>query len=117
MTFKSLVTQGLNTIRDVGGETVTYADGSGTVTLTAAISRTNFDVVDNEGMVERYEMRDFLVVASDLVIGGSTVTPSRGHQITWESSTFEGMAPGKEPVCSFVDQHNHMYRVHTKRTA
>jgi len=117
MTLRSLVTGALDVIRDVGGETITYSNGSGTVSLTCAVARTEFETVDMNGITERVEMRDFLVVASDLVISGSAVTPSRGHTITWDSGTYELMSPGREPVHEHVDQHAYMFRIHTKRTA
>lgn len=117
MTLRELVTGALEVIRDVGGETITYSDGSGSVTVTAAIGRTEFETVDMSGITERVEMRDFLVIATDLVISASAVTPSRGHTITWGSDTYEVMSPGREPVHEHVDQHAYMFRIHTKRTS
>lgn len=99
--------------------TVTYRRGETSAEVRAAIGRTVFEVTDSVGVAERTESRDFLIPASDLVLGGEAVLPKQGDRIeeTQDSKVYvyEVMAPGQEPCWRFSDSYRRTLRVHTKQ--
>jgi hypothetical protein len=100
-------------------ETVIYRREADSVSLAATIGRTVFEVDDGFGVLQKYESRDFLVLADDLVLAGSPVLPEAGDRIeeTVGTTTFvyEVMAPGKEPPWRYSDPYRKTLRIHTKQ--
>ena len=94
---------------------VTYSRGSDSVTLSATIGKTLFEVDRGGGVVEHSESRDFLVRAAELVLSGAPVLPQRGDRITDGGLVYEVMAPGSEPHYRFADPYRTMLRIHTKQ--
>jgi len=98
--------------------TVAYQRGDDSVVLSATIGRTEFEQVDEHGIVQRVESRDFIIRAADLVLAASQTLPRGGDQIreTDGEMTFvyEVMAPGDEPPWRYSDQYRKALRVHTK---
>ncbi|MCC6165103.1 MAG: hypothetical protein IT182_17295 [Acidobacteria bacterium] len=90
----------------------------GFVGLQATLGETVFDQVDEHGVVHRFESRDFLITAADLVLGGSVTLPVAGDRITVTingmSRVHEVMAPGDEQPYRFCDPHRVTMRIHTK---
>lgn len=101
--------------------TVTYERGTDSVELSATIGRTEFEQADEYGTVHRIEARDYLVRASDLVLGGQQTLPQAGDHIreTDGAQTFvyEVMAPGTEPPWRYSDPYRKTLRIHTKHVA
>ncbi len=99
--------------------TVTYQRGVDTVDVLASIGRTTFELDDGYGVLQKFESRDFLILADDLVLNGSTVLPQRGDRIQETQAgttyTYEVLAPGKEPVFRFSDAYRKTLRIHTKQ--
>ena len=99
--------------------TVTYERGVESVSLAATIGRTIFEVDNGHGVLERIESRDFLVLAVDLVIAGSSVLPQRGDRIRETQGVttyvYEVMSPGKEPQWRWSDPYRKTLRIHTKQ--
>jgi hypothetical protein len=99
-------------------EPVAYWRGTAVVVLPAAVGRTEFEVDNGTGVLEKVESRDFLIRTSDLVLGGENVLPERGDQIreTKDGLTYvyEVMAPGREPCWRYSDPYRRALRVHTK---
>jgi len=99
--------------------TVTYRRGEDFVEVRAAIGRTVFEVDDSVGVAERTESRDFLIPASDLVLGEQATLPKRGDHIeeTQDATVYvyEVMAPGQEPCWKYSDAYRRTLRVHTKQ--
>ncbi len=97
---------------------VTYQRGAQSVTLLATIGRTEFEQVDEYGVVSRAQSRDFLLRTADLVLGGSTVLPQAGDRIreTDDGVTFvhEVMAPAGQPPWRYSDAFRRTLRIHTK---
>jgi len=60
---------------------VVYVRGVEEVTLNATIGQTEFEEQDRDGFVQREQSRDFIVLAEDLIIDGSVVTPESGDLI------------------------------------
>lgn len=102
------------------GRTVTYRRGADAVAVTATIGRTEFEVDDEFGVLRKFESRDFLIPAAELVLNGQTVLPERGDEIdeTQESVayTYEVMPPGKAPAFRYSDPYRRTLRIHTKQT-
>ena len=99
--------------------TVTYQRGEETAQVPASIGRTTFEIEDGYGLIEKFESRDFLILASDLVLSGSQTLPQRGDRIqeTQGATTFkyEVLAPGKEPAWRYSDPYRKTLRIHTKQ--
>ena len=97
---------------------VTYARGEHSVEVQAAVGRTEFEVDNGTGILEKVESRDFLIRTSDLVLGGQNVLPERGDRIreTKDGLTYvyEVMAPGREPCWRYSDPYRRALRIHTK---
>jgi hypothetical protein len=99
--------------------TVTYQRGADTVDVPASIGRTTFEVDDGYGIVQKWESRDFLILAADLVLNGSQTLPQRGDRIQETQAgttyTYEVLAPGKEPAWRYSDPYRKTLRIHTKQ--
>jgi hypothetical protein len=101
--------------------TVVYQRGADAVEIAATIGRTEFEQVDEHGVVQRLQSRDFLVRAADLVLAGAATLPKAGDRIreTVGAQTFvyEIMAPGNEPPWRYCDPYRKALRIHTKHVA
>jgi hypothetical protein len=67
----------------------------------------------------RHESRDFLLLAADLVLDGTSTLPQRGDRI-YESQgdqtyVYEVTAPAKEPCWRYSDPYRKTLRIHTKQ--
>ena len=117
-----LLQQGSDWLQDQRHEhltqSVTYKRGVESVSVSATIGRTMFEVDNGQGVLERIESRDFLVLAADLVLGAAPTLPQRGDRIreTQGTSTYvyEVMAPGKEPEWRWSDAYRKTLRIHAK---
>lgn len=88
---------------------VAYARGPQSLTLRATVGRTQFDLADDTGILQRIESRDYLIRASDLTFG----EPKAGDRIT-DGAVYEVMAPGGEPPWRYSDPNRKTLRIHTK---
>lgn len=97
---------------------VLYHRDSDSVTVSATIGRTEFEIDDEFGVVQRIESRDFLVLTAELILAGSITLPQRGDVIEeivgTETLQYEVTAPGKEPCWRYSDLHRQTLRIHTK---
>jgi hypothetical protein len=98
---------------------VTYVRGGRTLDVLATIGKTLFEVDDGYGVVVRYESRDYLIQAADLVLDSQALVPQRGDRVreVQGSTTFiyEVTAPGKEPAWRHSDPYRTALRIHTKQ--
>lgn len=102
--------------------TVTYRRGVATVEVDAEVGHSDFDIVSDEGVVEQWESRDFLIAAADLILGGVEVLPAIGDEIVEtigsDDLVYSVMAPtSDQPPWRYSDQWRITLRVHTKHTA
>jgi hypothetical protein len=100
---------------------VIYERGGETIEILATIGRTLFEQVDaSGGVLQKIESRDFLVRASDLILGGRPTLPKSGDRIHEESIgqvfIYEVMTPlgGNEPPYRYSDPNRRTLRIHTK---
>jgi len=98
---------------------VVYQRGTEQVTVQATVGRTLLKLDDGYGGVRmEWTDRDFLVHASDLVLGGSQTLPERGDLIRemqgGKTFVYEVLAPGKEPAWRWSDPFRKVLRIHTK---
>jgi hypothetical protein len=96
-----------------------YRRGALQTSVQATIGRTLLKLDDAYGGVRmEWTDRDFLIHASDLVLGGSVVTPERGDQIRESAgvntAVYEVMAYGGEPPWRYSDPFGTVLRIHTK---
>lgn len=100
---------------------VTYVRGTSTVDVQATIGRTVFEQVDEFGIVQKIETRDFLIRTADLVLDAQVTLPQRGDLVRETEGTttfvYEVLAPGNEPVFRYSDPYRKALRIHTKHIA
>lgn len=106
--------------QEADGAEVTYRRGAQSVTLTAIRGQSLLRISDRFGnsRVERTQS-DFLVLASDLELGGTATTPQRGDTIedtiNGKALTYKVLPPGEgEPCWRWSDEARTGYRIHTK---
>lgn len=95
--------------------TVAYQRGAYTAQCLAAIGRSTFEAQNQNGVIETYESRDFLVRVAELPYG----EPQRGDRIVEEmdgvARFYEVAAPKGVPVFHYGDAFESLVRIHTKR--
>jgi hypothetical protein len=89
---------------------VVYRRGPLQVTLRATVGRTEFELADEQGILQRVESRDFLVRADDLTFG----IPQAGDVIVEGGLAFEVNSPGGTPAWRYSDPNRATLRIHTK---
>jgi hypothetical protein len=99
---------------------VVYLRGTDSVALDATVGRTLFEQEDlaGSGVVQRTESRDYLVRASDLVLGVAQTEPRVGDRVREPSGTaallYEVMSVGGEPPFRYSDPERITLRIHTR---
>jgi hypothetical protein len=95
---------------------VIYRRGDDTAEVPATIGKTLFRIEDEYGRVVRYESRDFLITASELILNETVVSPERGDEIIDDGFIYEVMAPANEPEWRYSDSFRNTLRIHSKLT-
>jgi hypothetical protein len=95
---------------------ITYRRGDYIAKVPATIGKTLFRIEDEYGRVVRYESRDFLITASELILDENVVLPERGDEIIDEGFIYEVMAPANEPEWRYSDSFRNTLRIHSKLT-
>jgi hypothetical protein len=100
---------------------VTYERGPDSVQLAATVGRTEFEQVDEHGIVQRLQSRDYLLRAADLVLAGQVTLPKSGDLIRetdgGQTFVYGVMAPGGEPPWRYSDPYRKALRIHTKHVS
>lgn len=100
---------------------VTYERGAEQVPVKATVGKTEFEIDDGSGVIERFQSRDYLIHAADLVLGGVETLPVAGDLIRETQGTktfvYEVMAPGDEPHYRYSDPFRKLLRIHSKHVA
>jgi hypothetical protein len=104
-----------------GSSEVTYQRGADQVAVQATIGKTEFEIDDGSGLIQRFQSRDYLIQTADLQLGGQATLPVAGDRIreTVGDQTFvyEVLAPGNEPHFRYSDPFRRLLRIHTKLVA
>lgn len=96
--------------------TVTYARGASSLQIVATVGSTTFEV-DDGTVMQRWESRDYLVRAADLVLAGGPIQPQRGDRITDGGVVYEVLAPAGQDCWRKSDPYGITLRIHTKHAA
>ena len=100
-------------------EAVTYHRGADSVEVQATIGKTDFEVDNGTGILQRIESRDFLILAADLILAGQEIEPQRGDRIRETCRdkvyVYEVLAPENEDCWRHSDTFKKTLRIHTKQ--
>lgn len=115
-TFADAVIAGFKAARRLSNSAITYTRPSTaqSVSLTALPGESDHSVERDGETIDEIRSRDFLVLASELKLGGSEVTPARFDTITEGSTTFAVLAINGEPHYRYTDPAKGVIRIHTK---
>lgn len=98
---------------------VTYARGAVSVELNATPGQTEFEHVDEQGVVQRIVSRDFLIRVADLKLDGAETLPESGDQVRETVAgvlyVHEVLAQSGQPPWRYSDPFRQVLRVHTKQ--
>lgn len=93
-----------------------YKRGENTAQVTATIGKSLFESAGQNGVVEQWESRDYIVKTEELPYG----QPQRGDLIVEEingvSIFYEVTAPRGVPLFHYGDAFQKLVRIHTKQT-
>jgi hypothetical protein len=92
--------------------TVTYSRGASSVTITAVVQASVFEV-SNEFGVTRIESRDYVIKPSSLNFGSGVTVPIRGDLITEGGNVYIVTAPDGAPVYGYDNFQRLLLKVHT----
>lgn len=102
-------------LKAAASTTCAYKRGANTAQFAATIGKSMFESADQNGVIEQWESRDYLVKTDELPYG----EPRRGDIIVEEldgvATFFEVSAPRGVPVFHFGDAFQALCRIHTKR--
>ena len=93
---------------------IVYKRDGVSVALLASVGKTVFSISRDQGGFERYESRDYLILASDLILDGTETLPQRGDLILEDNHVYEVLVPGNEPCFRYSDLYRKSLRIHTK---
>ena len=114
-----LIKEGVDWFRDKlkanAGQSITYTRGPNSATLTATIGETEYEKEDAHGVIIRFESRDFLIDAADLILDSVTVNPQDGDKITYGGETYEALSLDGGRPYEPTDPYETQWRVHTKQ--
>lgn len=113
--FAAALAQGLSAISAIAGESVVYARGGLSVTLTAVAGKGGGDFDDaGINVVVLSTACDWILLAGDLVLGGSPTLPQRGDTITTTDGRVYQVNAEGEQVYSACDPGQTRLRVRAK---
>lgn len=105
-----------NAQRDAHGVTVTYYRGGDSVSLLVLPGRTDMELEQTPGILTTTDSRDFMILASELILSASVTLPQRRDYIDWNSNRLEVMSPDGDRWFRYSDPFQLILRVHTKAT-
>ncbi len=94
---------------------VTYQRGAWSVTVSATLGKSEFEVDDGAGATIRVESRDYLIAATDLVLDDVVVLPVKGDLIVDQELTCEVLSPDGQSHWRYTDPYRRTLRIHTKQ--
>jgi len=105
-------------VKSHGGVAITYArpGTSLSVSLTAGKGQRDTEQLDEQGVSERVERRDWLIAAADLVDGSTPIVPDHKDTIT-DAAGYVYQVVGlssNDPVWEWSDRSHVILRVHSQ---
>lgn len=91
---------------------VEYRRGGETIPITAAVGSTRFELADDQGIMQAFTSRDYLV-GVDQIDG----EPIVGDRIVDAGVSYEVTPPAGQPHWQFSDRNRSTYRIHVKEVA
>ena len=114
------INQSFTTLLAAAGIRVTYARGDANVTVLAVPGSTQYAESTGAGYIETSQTRDYLILATDLKIGGEPVLPERGDTITENVNgvdmVYPVASPGGDRLYGYADPYRQVLRIHTTQT-
>ena len=99
-----------------GSTSVVYNRGVESVTVSATIGRTEFDLERDEVVVKQDSAKDFLIAAADLVLDGCQIEPQKGdlvrHVVGGVSKIYKVGEVRGLPAFEPADQYGITLRIH-----
>jgi hypothetical protein len=121
MSMADIARRSFEALRRVRGVALQYQRGDKSIDLVGVPGSTPFRFQAIDGGFMRTVSKDWLLLASELVIDGETVEPQRGDKIieTATELVHEVLAPmgSNEPEWRWSDLSRVVMRVHTKEVA
>lgn len=115
---ETAVAAGLTAMIDAAGVEITYYAGEASITLWAAVGRTEFTADAGAAGAVIAESRDYLILAADLSAGGAAVEPEPGHRIVEAGGQTYEVLPLEQLACwRWTDPYRLGRRIHTKEIA
>lgn len=105
-----------NAARAARGVNVTYNRGVDSVALLVVPGRTSMELETTPGIITTVDSRDFLVLASELVLSAVTTLPERRDWIEYAGNRLEVMSPDGDRFYRYSDPYELILRIHTKGT-
>ena len=100
---------------------VTYRRGLQSVVVKATVGKSEFELADESGFTIKTSVQDFLLMAADLILGGSTVTPKLGDQIEMTRNSisviFEVLTLPNGECWRYSDPFGKTLRIHTRQVS
>lgn len=108
-------------LKDHASETVTYKRGVNSVSVQAVIAESLAETVIGDQVLVQIKLRDFIILAADLVLIGSPIVPEQNDQIIMtigiETVTYSVFKMPGEKQYREWDRFGNSYRIHTKETS
>lgn len=119
MAYSDALLNAVRTARQIAGVPITYRRGATGVALTAIVGQTPVELDEGHGTIVRSQVRDYLISATDLVVGGEPIQPARGDRIEenrgGKTYVYEVMPLGSEGPWRWSGPGRDTYRVHTRQ--
>lgn len=114
--FSTAIEGAYKAARAASGLSITYARPStgNSVSITAVPGASVHSMAKEGEVMEVVHSRDYLILASDLVLGGSTTEPTRHDTITEGGVTYKVLDLDGQPQWRYTDHTKVVLRVHTK---
>lgn len=115
--FAAAVLHGFRAQQRIFGVAITYSrpSASQSVAIAKAVpGRSNHDVTQDGVVIEQVKSRDYLVLLSELVLGGASTLPRKGDRITEGGKEYAILCMGTEAQWKYTDQSEQIIRIHTR---
>lgn len=115
--FSTAVLHGYKAMQAVQGVDIIYERpslGQSVVISKAVPGRSQHDIQQDGMVIESVRSRDWLILASRLVLGGQETLPEKGDRIVEGSRILAILAMGSEAQWKYTDQSELILRIHTR---